>query len=57
VKADVSFANGKIENRIYLITIDKGTIADRRLSGNEDNCSAEHFEPIKISKLLDQKTE
>jgi hypothetical protein len=52
VKADVTFANGEVENRIYLITIDKGTIVDRRLTGDEDNCPSEHFEPIKIDKLL-----
>jgi hypothetical protein len=57
VKADVSFANGRVENRIYLITIDKDQIVDRRLSGAEDNCSSERFEPIRTSKLLDQKTE
>jgi hypothetical protein len=57
VKADVSFANGKIENRIYLITIDKGTIVDRRPSGGEDNCRSENFEPIKTATLLDQKNE
>ena len=53
VKADVTFANGKIENRIYLITIDKGTIVDRRPSGGEDNCRSENFEPIKTAKPLD----
>jgi hypothetical protein len=57
LKADVRFANGRTENRTYLITIDKDTIVDRQLSGDEDNCSSEHFEPIKISKLLHQKTE
>jgi hypothetical protein len=56
VKADVSFANGRVENRIYPIMIDKGTIVDRRLSGDEDNCPSEHFEPIKTGKL-DQKNE
>jgi hypothetical protein len=57
VKADVSFANGKIENRIYLITINEGKIVDRRLSGDEDNCATEHFEPIKTAKPLDLKNE
>jgi hypothetical protein len=55
VKTDVSFANGRVENRIYLITIDRGTIVDRQLSGDEDNCRLEHFEPIEIGKLRDQK--
>ena len=57
VKADVSFANGKVENRTYLITIDKGKIVDRRLSGGEDNCRSENFEPMKTAKLLDHKNE
>ena len=57
VKADVSFANSKVENRIYLITIDKDKIVDRRLSGDDVNCSSEHFEPIWTGKLLDQKIE
>jgi hypothetical protein len=55
VKADVSSANGKVENRIYLITIDKGTIVDRPPSGDQDNCRSENFEPIKTATLLDQK--
>ena len=57
LKVDVRFANGRTENRIYLITIDKDKIVDRRLSGDEDNCSSEHFEPIKSGKLLDQRKE
>jgi hypothetical protein len=57
VKADVRFANGRIDNRIYLITIDKGTIVDRRLSGDEDNCPSEHFEPIETATPPDQKNE
>jgi hypothetical protein len=46
LKADIRFANGRIENRTYLITIDEGKIVDRRLSGDQDNCSSEHFGPI-----------
>jgi hypothetical protein len=56
VKADVSFANGRVENRVYLITIDKDQIVDRRLSSDQDHCPSEHFEPIRTGKLLDQKT-
>jgi hypothetical protein len=57
VKADVSLANSKVENRTYLITIDKGTIVDRRLSGDGDNCRSENFESIKTAKLSDHKNE
>jgi hypothetical protein len=57
VKADVTFANGRVENRIYLITIDKGMIVDRRLSGDEDNCRSESFEPIKTATALDRKNQ
>ena len=54
LKADVRLANGRIDNRTYLITIEEDKIVDRRLSGDEDNCQSEHFEPIKTATPLEQ---
>jgi hypothetical protein len=56
LKVDVRLANGRIDNRTYLITIEEGKIVDRRMSDDEDNCPSEHFEPIKTGKQPEQKT-
>jgi hypothetical protein len=47
VKAEVDSAMGKpLGSQTYRITIDDGTIIDRRRVGAEDNCDSETYEPI-----------
>jgi hypothetical protein len=47
VRAEVDSATGKpLGSQTYRITIDDGTIIDRRRVGAEDNCDSEDYEPI-----------
>ncbi len=47
VKAELTSAMGKpLGPQTYRITIEEGTIVDRRRVGAEDNCNSESYEPI-----------
>ena len=47
VKAELTSAMGKpLGPQTYRITIEEGTIVDRRRVGAEDNCDSENYEPI-----------
>ena len=47
VRAELTSAMGKpLGPQTYRITIEEGTIADRRRVGAEDNCDSETYDPI-----------
>jgi hypothetical protein len=47
VRAELNSATGSaLGMQTYRITIEEGTIVDRRRAGAEDNCASEHYEPV-----------
>lgn len=47
VRAELTSATGRpLGPQTYRITIEEGTIVDRRRVGAEDNCAAERYEPV-----------
>ena len=47
VRAELNSATGSaLGMQTYRITIEEGTIVDRRRVGSEDNCGSEHYEPV-----------
>ncbi len=47
VRAELNSATGSaLGTQTYRITIEEGSIVDRRRAGNDDNCVTERYEPV-----------